>query len=512
MKFNLGPEIVLSYKRLSYTPWYALAEFVDNSTQAYFTNQAQLDPLFKAANEKLTVDILSTTEFLQIKDNSIGMDATELQSAIILGRPPVDTSGRSQYGLGLKTAAFWFGNKVTITTKKLGSPKQIEITMFVDDIAGGNFDVEPVEVDKPLDEHYTIILIEDLNRQIIYRSKSKVKDYLTTFYRKDLSEEILKLTFNGEDLTWDYKKQIFSKLRKFRTGELGYKEFSFDIEGRTVNGWAGVLQRGSRALAGFSLLQSNRVIQSSFKTPSIFGQQEGGSNNLVNQRLLGELEVDGFDISHTKDEILFSDEEYNELDKKLALELEGLVNLALTSKEELSPQDSDRDKFSKLAMSALESEIVSREFLDAYTYDIGMPEDAIERSKQAYINRLKKLFQPSREFNVGGIKVILYLVSDQSIYDPYLSIESASDKQLIIVVNQSHPYWDQLDSVPVVLDFLRHCVYDGLAEWKCMNQYGRINSDTAKLFKDRFLRIPFEMDKNSRPAPQEGEEEVEADA
>jgi hypothetical protein len=32
---------------------------------------------------------------------------------------------------------------------------------------------------------------------------------------------------------------------------------------------------------------------------------------LVNQRLFGEMELDGFAVSHTKDEIIFIDDEEN---------------------------------------------------------------------------------------------------------------------------------------------------------------------------------------------------------
>ena len=43
MKFEIENNIISSYKRLSYDPWYAFAEFVDNSTQAYFDNKEILD-------------------------------------------------------------------------------------------------------------------------------------------------------------------------------------------------------------------------------------------------------------------------------------------------------------------------------------------------------------------------------------------------------------------------------------------------------------------------------------
>lgn len=43
--FQIGFDAITSYKRLAYTPWHAIAEFVDNSTQSYFNNREQLDEL-----------------------------------------------------------------------------------------------------------------------------------------------------------------------------------------------------------------------------------------------------------------------------------------------------------------------------------------------------------------------------------------------------------------------------------------------------------------------------------
>jgi hypothetical protein len=518
MDFVLGPEIVLSYKRLSYKAWYALAEFIDNSTQSYFLNQKLLDPIYEAKGDLLTVKITANADYVRIEDNSIGMSEKELQHAVTLGKPPVNKGGRSQYGLGLKTAAFWFGNQVTITTKKLGAKMATTVTLVVDDIAAGKKDVHLKKVKAGVNEHYTHILIEKLNVRIANRSKAKVKSFLTTFYKVDLeaSDKKLRLLFNNDELTWDSEAEINKKLRLLHSGRPAKKRINLTIgtgeNKKTVTGWAGVLKRGSRSAGGFSLLQAKRVVQTAFKPSQIFGEQEGGSNNLVNQRLIGDLNVDKFSISHTKDEILFTDEEYEELDRKLAKELQDLVDLANQSNKDVIPPSNERDKFTNLAIERLDGEIGSDEFRDAYEYRVDSPEDLIAFSKRVYLLKVKKAFQPKREFKVGDITVHLYLVADQSINDLYLTIESVNDFHLDVIVNQSHPHWYQLDSLSAVLNFLRHCIYDGLAEWKCVKQYKRINSDTIKIFKDKFLRIPFEMDISNRPAPQEEQrEEVDAD-
>ena len=51
MQLQFGLDAIRNYRRLSYKPWYALAEFVDNSTQSYFNNQSVLDDAYEARSE-----------------------------------------------------------------------------------------------------------------------------------------------------------------------------------------------------------------------------------------------------------------------------------------------------------------------------------------------------------------------------------------------------------------------------------------------------------------------------
>ena len=55
----VGPEAIAGYKRLPYKQWYALAEFIDNTTQAYFDNKSTLDPILESENEPLTITIVT---------------------------------------------------------------------------------------------------------------------------------------------------------------------------------------------------------------------------------------------------------------------------------------------------------------------------------------------------------------------------------------------------------------------------------------------------------------------
>src|SRR2546421_430457 len=107
----MGLDAISSYKRLDYTPWHALAEFVDNSTQSYFNNDDELDRAFEdeADDDGLIVSIIYDNDAgtVRVSDNAMGMDRTELDYALEVGAPPADTSGRSKFGMGMKTAACW---------------------------------------------------------------------------------------------------------------------------------------------------------------------------------------------------------------------------------------------------------------------------------------------------------------------------------------------------------------------------------------------------------------------
>ena len=96
IELYIGPEIIRSYKRLSYTKWHALAEFVDNSTQSYMDN---------TEGPVLTVSIRYSSSgngSLIIEDNAMGMSEEELANALHIGKVPEITSGRSEFGMGMK--------------------------------------------------------------------------------------------------------------------------------------------------------------------------------------------------------------------------------------------------------------------------------------------------------------------------------------------------------------------------------------------------------------------------
>ncbi|CAN5456422.1 hypothetical protein BH11ARM1_BH11ARM1_12890 [soil metagenome] len=291
MRFQIGLDAIASYRRLSYTPWHALAEFVDNSTQSYFDHREVLDASFLGSPTGFEVSIVydRDADKLTISDNAAGMDENELAEALKIANHPPKDGGRSKYGMGMKTAACWFGNKWKIRTKRIGQTKELTVTIDVQKIASGDADLNPVVVDtgNP-DTHYTDVEIESLHRKFNGRTLGKIKEFMASMYRSDLRTNTLSLFWQGTELVWS---DLDDAVLKAADGKPYKKPFEFEVGGLPVHGWVAVLDSGSRRLAGFSIMQNDRVIKGfpdSWRPERLYGQ-EGGSNDMVNQRLVGEF-------------------------------------------------------------------------------------------------------------------------------------------------------------------------------------------------------------------------------
>lgn len=521
MELKIGYEVVESYKRLSYKVWYAFAELVDNSTQSYYNYSEILDDVYKKEKSilEVSIDYNISEDWILIKDNSIGMNDYDLTNALTVGKKPANTSGRSKYGLGLKTSAFWFGDRWEIITKKFNEELEYHVIVDIADLlykqtrkdellAIANrplTDKEHAEFDqlKALqfsvketnrsEDHYTHIRITKLNRSIQGRTVAKTKEYLRSIYRNDIMDGKLVLRYQGEILKWE-RDELLKRILLDDNGDRYYRSFVVDVNGKKVSGWAGILEKGSRKDAGFTLLQSKRVIQGwpdSYRPPSIFGDQEGGVNNLVNQRLFGELNMDGFNVSHTKDEILFSNDDEDVLDRNLFEILADYKKAAENYRKPDKDEDSDDSiDFKSMVVNMfqkMQKPIFAAAVLDK---DI-LPQDIIVTSNEEYYTRVASSeIKDTYTAHISDLKITVIINSDSSIYEPYLVIQFRSkNNEVGVLINRHHPHWKSMSNTEVVDHFIRHCIYDGISEWKANWLLGgTLQPETIKMIKDRLLR------------------------
>ena len=503
MKLIVGPDVILSYRRLAYSPWHALAEFVDNSTQSYFDNKSILDQRMQNEEDKaLRVSIVYDNKkgLLRVSDNAMGMSEAELDRALHIAHPPENTSGRSKYGMGMKTAACWIGNKWTITTKKLDEPIEHSVIVNVDKVAKGqDQSVTYTSRPKPADLHYTIVEIVDLNRRFQGKTLNKIRNFLRSMYRSDLQKGQLHLFWRDQKLSWD---NLDSRILVAYDGAKYQKDFSFEIDGKVVRGWVGLLARGSRADAGFSILQADRVVKGwpdAWRPSSLYGQFQG-SNDLVNQRLVGEIHLDDFEVSHTKDNILWRDNQEEEIEEKLKQYCNDYREIAKDRRKGDDDQRGPTDGDVKIAIDDLEKELSSPDMVDKINITAIPPKEIIKVSDEKILNSVVSTRRPTQQGTIQSTPPIAWKIflEKMSPNDRYVVSDSTKTDEITVLVNTSHPYWStQLSGSESVRDYLRQCMYDAVAEWQARKKTATIDPDTVKVLKDGLLRVPLEMESHA---------------
>lgn len=512
-ELKIGLNAIASYRRLSYTPWHAIAEFVDNSTQSYINNRDALDVAFAETSDHLDVGIVydRTKNTLSVADNAMGMDEADLERSLRIAFPPDDPTGRSKYGLGMKTAAGWLGDKWTIRTTKLGSTKEYVVVVDVRKVASGDGVIAVKEHDAKPETHRTIIEISELARTFQTRTISKIRKHLQSMYRKDFDDLGLVLRWQGQELAWG---GFEGKLLKNKEGKEYRREFSFEVDGKTITGWAGILEKGGRAEAGFSIMQNRRVIKGwpdSWRPYSIFGEER---NDLVNQRLVGEIHLDGFAVTHTKDNIEWEQNQEVEVEKTLKDALADLIAYATTFRKGQTlpgkgPAQADIDK----ATSQIEQELQSSEMIDKIDFEEVPDPELVDDAVEQIADQVKKSAKPTINAQVGRIQVRVYVQNDLSPNDPYVVLDSAERDEVVVIINMNHPYVrNHIEGEEGVLNYFRQCIYDAVAEAKARFLNDKtITPNTVKSIKDSLLRTSFDMDQAVDEPEEDGVRENDED-
>lgn len=489
-ELTIGSGAIKNYARMPYTMWFALAEFIDNSTQSRLNYPDLVDEALKNEGLPLTVEIKYNViqRELTIIDNSIGMSKQDLIEALKIAHPTKDSTGRSKYGMGMKTAACWIGNKWKIETAELTSGEEWVAEIDVDKIASGDPKVPLARKEVSKDAHYTRIIIADLNRNLQARTDETIKAYLSSIYRFDLQIGRLKIVYRGEEV----QPPIEDNFDTDMDGKPMKLPFETEIGSKKVKGFVGVLKQGAggRKFAGFSLYQNQRQIKgypAAWKPSNIFGGvNDEGANNLVSQRLMGILELDPkFNVSHTKDAVLFSGNEEEELEDYLCELTKGYQEFA--SKRRGGDRDPiKREKFKDM-VADLKSEFVNDELRDIINTSVLPPLDMIIANNTKQVENVTEEEKVASWQMTADLRVDIW-IQDRSENDPYVVSSIGADKGVIhIIVNRIHPYYAARPTVEAIYECIRQYIYDAVAEYRVAQQI-KVTPDSVRRMKDALLR------------------------
>lgn len=324
---EIRPEVTMLsvLRHLNYKAWYAIAEFIDNALQSYIANREALEALH-GPQYQLRVDVRVDTNgpgLIAVTDNAAGISYADFPRAFRAAQVPVDRSGLSEFGMGMKSAACWFAERWSVRTKAIDEVVERTINFDIRHIVDNRIEslkTEPRVVEDS-SAHYTVLTLRGLHHIPQGRTVGKIKEHLASIYRVFLRDGRMKLIFNGEPLSY-MTASILTAVPYSSPGLIAQgdgikavpwkKDIDLDFgKGQKVTGFVALREVGSTPFAGFALFRRDRLIEGSYDEtyrPSLIFKQ---TNSYPYQRLFGELHVEGFEVSHTKDG--FRWEEYEDI-------------------------------------------------------------------------------------------------------------------------------------------------------------------------------------------------------
>ena len=494
-----------TYRRLSYKPWFAVAEFIDNSTQSYYDHVKELkgNPSFSKMVINIRYD--SSEKVLEITDNAFGMNWEDFQRALVLDKPPKNKDGRNEFGMGLKTAACWFGNLWTVETTEFGSNQRYSATMDIH-----KFEIEKTETIEPkidyvpFETHYTKITIKDLNQQLASSAIRKTKDLLQRIYRNDLRTNEIDIIWNGEHLEYS-EIEILTEEQEDGTTKEWKDDVSFEVKdpfGKTyhVRGWIGIQSHGITKQSGFALLRRGRVVVG---TDSNYYPEEIFHTGQTYEKLylVGELDLFDFEITQAKDGFMWDNGLEDEFVDCLVHELgtrgyfDKIKKLKNKNEAKKVSEISDETKNDIITTTVEKFKNIVKD--DQPLFDDN--ELKIQQHQQNITQQeieILDMFEEPPKNNFVGVKDIYefeidnYNIrvkwDDRSEVGPWLSLDHETDTSFDIVINIRHkfftPYQNQPEFLNVINQFAIALI---LAEKKAKSA----TSDPRQLIDSFAIRI-----------------------
>lgn len=451
---NIQPKAsVLSvFSRLNYKPWYAIAEFVDNSTQSFYNHEKELA---KVGINSVNVVINYNFEknILTIRDDAFGMNLDEFSRAVQMDVAPEDKTGRNEFGMGLKTAASWFGNKWTVVSTRYGEPYTYSTDVDIPALKASETNTIKISKTpcKP-QEHGTVIIIQEITKKIDSgRTKGKIMDILESMYRRDLNSGKVNISFGDTALHFEnytclsFREQTWKKNVSF--------SFDFDEKTYRVKGFVGILAEGGFGKAGFALFRRGRVViggtDMNYKPNEIFGQPQGP----ISHKLFGELDLDTFPVNQAKDGFVWDNGLEECFIDHLKENIQEYINIAKLTVKEREKEESLSKKTSESVKSAVESfvnnislqngnpslfekaitnpeefsdEVIYKQFLESENNKPTIISDS-ERKYTIQINDMKK-----KDF------IVKWAIGNN---DYWINLDDSKKNEVTVVININHSFF-----------------------------------------------------------------------
>lgn len=434
----------------------AIPEFIDNSVASFRQNIKH----YTDKNEKsISIIFDEENKRLIIRDTAFGIKRSDLPRALRLKSEPKDRTGLNEFGMGLKTAAFWMGDKLTIITKSPFEKTGYEVTASLEALNDGVSTVQPIESNAYKEKwninNGTVITIDNVSRSMTLSETKKIIEKLASKYRRDIlnngiSFRAFRITNHGKliDLVQFMEDGSIAEVpnNNFFKGRIltfqktnvwvdentndGYKtQFAFKVQfngiEHNITGELFVRKIGSRSEAGLDLFRRDRIIEE--KNRDFISD----ASSFQYQRVNGFLNMDSLPVTQAKDGFVWEGDLFDKVFKKFH-ELDEVKNILKTAGA-LRVKNSDSD-ITKTKNTYVES-ISKIAKITTHTKD--------ETKKTALVNKINHndndvlhIIKTSYE---GEISIYSRIVSDSSQVS-WLEIER-NESFSVVSINANHPFY-----------------------------------------------------------------------
>ena len=331
-------DIYTIFRNLTYNITSAISELIDNSIASFREN---IDSL---KIREIIICFNNNRNNIIVVDTAGGISSDNIPRSLKLKERPKNIKGLNEFGMGLKTSAFWFGEELKIKTLSIKGNKN-EYSLNLAKLEKGISEVPVYDYNNPLpifrnSNHGTCIQINQIVRNMTYANIESLVQKLESKYRKDIEKnkinirillqekkgkqwvDVVASYYKGEKVKQDlnsidlfeklsYKKPEYYKdenkiwvdtindsFKYFSTKENKYKTIRY-------NGEIFIKKKFNRKnYVGFDLMRRDIVILPNYKDPAILG----GSGTFKYARLSGYIELNDLDVNQQKDNFEWDEE------------------------------------------------------------------------------------------------------------------------------------------------------------------------------------------------------------
>lgn len=448
------PLVYQVFRHISNKAHNALAEYVDNSISSFNKHIDILKPL--NPNGRVRVDITITDDYIQIKDNAFGIEEENYQRAFELARVPLDATGLNEFGMGMKVSSIWLSNHWVVESKAFGERlKKIFVFDLEEVLETEKTDVEVEEIPANDDEHYTIITLTKLSQfRPTTRQISGIKKHLCSIYSQFIREGIVDIYVNDDLLVYQEPKILRAPHYKNGGKSIEWRmniNYSFG-NGQSVKGFVAILeQMSNNENNGFLLFRRGRTIGTSsdekYRPKCLCG--DVGSPQY--KRIFGELEIEGFDVSFTKN-AFNEDDQFQAFIEALRDEIKSDKTIDIFGQAQNYRKAEDPKKVEKKAVSTMVQELSKPVVINTVStsseYTKASPSESESDSaillplEEAITNPIQKKMEiDGNEYN---IEIRFEKIPGST---SFYSISQSPDNRYVIRIHMDNPYFKRYNDL-----------------------------------------------------------------